>query len=608
MITGVVAHLWQSTLFAGVAWLVALVLRRNRAQDRYWVWFTASAKFLVPFSLLVEFGTVMPHRASAPMTGTEWLNTATEFSRPLGLSTATVNPHGAAIVTASSYLQAALLALWASGVAALVICWLFRWRRVRALLKSARPVSIRSALEIRVPVMSAPDLIEPGVIGVLRPVLLLPEGIARRFTQAQMDAILVHELCHVGRKDNLTAAIHMAVQAIFWFHPLIWWIGARLLDERERACDEEVLSCGCSPRMYAETILDVCKSYFSAPPACVSGVTGSGLKSRIEGIMRNRNMVGLSRGKKLVLGSAVLASMAAPMIVGILNAPAIHAQDAISWQTKAGGKMAFEVASVKPSKRAIAPSNVPLTPWDDYIPINGLFRADAPLRAYIEFAYKLWPNELQSRELSHLPKWAGTDRYSIEARAPTTNPTKDQVRLMVQSLLADRFQLATHFDAMEGPVFELKLAKAGAPGPKLVSHADGPPCDRPGRSPGDGLPGFPADCHSLNAIPKPGTTLVIVGVRDLPMDVLSGALSGAIPLGLGRPVIDKTGLTGRFDFTLEFAPERRPAADSDSPVPSTPIGPTPIEALHDQLGLKLEPAKGSIPILVIDRVERPSEN
>ena len=107
--------------------------------------------------------------------------------------------------------------------------------------------------------MSAPDLIEPGIVGVLRPVLLLPEGIAEQLNQTQLDAILAHEFCHVRRKDNLTATIHMAVQAIFWFHPLTWWIGARLVDERERACDEEVLRRGCKPNVYAESILAICR-------------------------------------------------------------------------------------------------------------------------------------------------------------------------------------------------------------------------------------------------------------------------------------------------------------------------------------------------------------
>lgn len=92
------------------------------------------------------------------------------------------------------------------------------------------------------------------------------------------------------------------------------------------------------------------------------------------------------------------------------------------------------------------------------------------------------------------------------------------------------------------------------------------------------------------------------------MDVLAGAFSGTVPLGLDRPAIDKTGLTGRFDFTLEFAPERRMPAASDSPVLPLPDGPTAVDALRNQLGLKLQPAKAALPILIIDRVERPSEN
>jgi bla regulator protein BlaR1 len=309
-----------------------------------------------------------------------------------------------------------------------------------------------------------------------------------------------------------------------------------------------------------------------------------------------------------VVGAAAIACVATPIIIGILIAPAMRAQDATDWQTKAGGTMAFEVASVKAAKGAYVPSNLPLTAWDDEIATNGRFRADDALSTYIQFAYKLWPNELQSREFSHLPKWVAADRYSIEARAATGNQTKDQMRLMVQSLLADRFQLAAHFEARELPVFEFRLAKAAQPGPKLISHADGPPCDKPGTSPGDGLPGFPFDCHSLSAIDRPGTMLVLAGSRDVTMDVLAAALSSLFYSGLGRPVIDKTGLEGKFDFVLEWAREPRGSAASDSPAPAPPAGPTLIEALRDQLGIKLEPAKASLPILVIDRVERPSEN
>ncbi len=114
---------------------------------------------------------------------------------------------------------------------------------------------------------------------MFRPVLLLPEGIEERLDVGQLDAILAHELCHVRRRDNLTAAIQMVAQSVFWFHPLVWWVGERLIEERERACDEEVLRRGGSPRVYAEAILNVCKLYMELPLACVSGVTGSNLKS-----------------------------------------------------------------------------------------------------------------------------------------------------------------------------------------------------------------------------------------------------------------------------------------------------------------------------------------
>jgi bla regulator protein BlaR1 len=325
--------------------------------------------------------------------------------------------------------------------------------------------------------------------------------------------------------------------------------------------------------------------------------------------MRNRSRIGPSRWKKLVLGAAALAGLGTPIVVGILNAPAIRAQDPTDWQTRAGGRMAFDVASIKPTKAAFVPSNFPLDPSEDYGATNGRLTADGTLAEYIEFAYKVWGTEVQSREFSRLAKWVDADRYSIEARAETGNPTKDQMRLMVQALLADRFQLTAHFETREVPVFELRLAKPGEPGPKLISHADAPPCDKPDVSPVAEVPGFHFACHNLSTYLDLGTRFML-GSRDVSMDVLAGTLSEILggPMAFGRPIIDKTGLTGRCDFTLAWAHERRTPPGSDAPVASDPIGPTPLEALRDQLGLKLESTKASIPILVIDKVERPSEN
>ena len=122
------AHLWQSTWFAGAAWLATLAtlaLRRNRAEARYWVWFAASAKFLIPFSCLMELGSWMPHRAAVTTGGPGWVAAMEEFSQPLALSASGV-PAGA---PDHRYFGTAAAALWACGFAVVAIVWLLRWRR-----------------------------------------------------------------------------------------------------------------------------------------------------------------------------------------------------------------------------------------------------------------------------------------------------------------------------------------------------------------------------------------------------------------------------------------------------------------------------------------------
>jgi bla regulator protein BlaR1 len=601
MISLLGSHLWQSTLFAGAAALLTLAFRGNKAHVRYCLWLTASYKFLVPFALLTGLGSHLQMWTPASVhqiaiAAPQFSYTVDRFSQPLFHQ----NPLPANAASTRAWMDLVIPGLWLCGVVNLALTRLRRWRAIRLLVRASIPANIAAPIEIR----SSPGLVEPGVVGLMRPVLLLPQGIAQRLTPAEMNAILAHELCHVRRRDNPLACLHMIVETIFWFHPLVWWIGARLLDERERACDEEVVNRGNPPGIYAEAILKVCKLYVESPLVCVSGVTGSDLKRRIESIMRNRRVAGLSLAKKFALGIAGMLALIVPVVIGALNA--VWAQEVPDWQTKAGGKMAFEVASVKLDKGYFVPPDFPLSAGDAYRPTGGLFRASFPLSVYIEFAYKVWPDEGQRRQLSQLPKWVSTDSYRIEARAATGSPTKDQMRLMMQSLLADRFQLASHFETREVPVFALTLVRAGKPGPKLIAHADDPPCGNPGEAPGPGLRGFPPDCGSLVLNNRSGSMLL--GSRNITMDVLANSLSVA-PLELGRPVIDKTGLKGSFDFTLQWTAETAgPAASEPVGPPPETGGPSPLQALRDQLGLKLESARGPVQILVVDRVERPSEN
>lgn len=335
--------------------------------------------------------------------------------------------------------------------------------------------------------------------------------------------------------------------------------------------------------------------------------------------MKNRRAAGLSFGKKLALGAAAMAALVAPVVVGIVNPRVIVAQSATDWQAAAGGKAAFEVASVKPSTGEFVSPTVPFNAGDASKQTTGYFRADFPLWSYIQFAYKLWwPAMEQEKEIARLPKWVTTDRYTVDARMPG-KPTKDQMRLMVQTLLADRFKLQVHFEMREIPVLALTLLKPGKLGPKLIAHADGRSCgdfDAATHTPvpakvirGEedaGPENFPPFCDSVALIRRPGG-MQLLGYRNATMEMLAGALSGVVVQD--RPVVDRTGLSGRFDFTLDWAPDPKPAAPTDAPdAASEPVGPAAVQALRDQLGLKAESIKAPAPILVVDRVERPTAN
>jgi uncharacterized protein (TIGR03435 family) len=186
------------------------------------------------------------------------------------------------------------------------------------------------------------------------------------------------------------------------------------------------------------------------------------------------------------------------------SAQATNSSPVPQWQIDAGGKMAFDVASVKPNTAEPSPqttsTNVPLGAADAYRPTGGLLSAkNIPLLAYMVFAYKLSSSQINSM-LATLPKWTNTTRYDIEAHAPAgMNPTKDQLRLMMQALLADRFKLAFHYESKQLPVLALVLDKPGKLGPKIQQHAADEPCSTVPVSIGSPIPattdaGFPKTC------------------------------------------------------------------------------------------------------------------
>jgi bla regulator protein BlaR1 len=326
----------------------------------------------------------------------------------------------------------------------------------------------------------------------------------------------------------------------------------------------------------------------------------------------------------LTLAAVGVAVLTLPIAVGIVRVPVARAQsqERPDWQAAAGGRMAFEVASVKllkPGSRERAPNfslgdgngfTDPLTGASPHGRLSVAFRVPA----YISFAYKLslTPDQRQAM-LARLPKWVDMDAFDIEAKA-AGNPTKDQMRLMMQSLLAERFHLAVHYETQDTPIYALTLIKPATWGPKLIRHADGPSCDVSGpQNPATGMsdPGadvFPTKCETQTSVPgKNGR--ILQGSRNTTMTLLAESLGR---MGGGRPVVDRTGITDRIDYRLEWTLESN--IPSNGPrIPSVEVEPDPnpvtfMDAVREQLGLRLQSTKAPLRILVIDHIERPSEN
>jgi hypothetical protein len=159
-------------------------------------------------------------------------------------------------------------------------------------------------------------LLEPCVVGIQRPILLIPEGLADRLPPSQLASIVSHELAHLRRRDNFWASVHTVVETLFWFHPAVWLIERRLLDERERACDEDVLAAGLEPAAYAEAILNVCRHCMGVTLPSVAGVTGAHLAHRIENIVSHQRVQAVPGWKKAMLGGAFLAAVIGPATLG----------------------------------------------------------------------------------------------------------------------------------------------------------------------------------------------------------------------------------------------------------------------------------------------------
>jgi uncharacterized protein (TIGR03435 family) len=284
-------------------------------------------------------------------------------------------------------------------------------------------------------------------------------------------------------------------------------------------------------------------------------------------------------------------------------------------QTPPTQKPSFEVASVKPN--TTGQGTLIETP-----PTGRVNIISATLRTLLRTAYRV-----QDYQIVGGPDWLAVDRFDIQATPPadyqpqpfapcvTVDCPPTAVQIIMQGLLEDRFRLKTHRETKELPVYELTIGKNGfklkeVPAPPAPTPGAAPPRLPPPPPPGTAPPSSPAALPT----PPPGIT----------MGFGNGFAASAVPLAtlcsmlgqiLGRPVVDKTGINGYYDFRLVFSREGIPtngpappaAVDGGPGLNASDPRPSIFTALQEELGLKLESSKGPVEVIVIDSVEKPSE-
>jgi beta-lactamase regulating signal transducer with metallopeptidase domain len=325
-------HLWQSTLVLLAAWLLTLACRRNSADIRYWIWLCASLKFLVPFALLQRLGDYIGRSLPAPL---QFDSTLIETGSAIFVPPLSGVPGIADAMLPT--ISVVAIAIWAVVSAALLLRWLAQWLAVRSTLKFAPHLE----MDLPVPVRVTSAGMTPGVFGVLQPVVILPRPVLSELDQSQLQAVLAHEMCHVRRRDNLTAMLHKFVEVIFWFHPLVWWIGSNLLREREVACDESVIEAGHEQIAYAESILHVCRLGVTAKFAGIAASSGGDLRQRMTSIMSPERATPIDHPRFMLLLGAAMAVCYGPILAGLASGAAREAAD--------GRNVSFEAIKLSPS-------------------------------------------------------------------------------------------------------------------------------------------------------------------------------------------------------------------------------------------------------------------
>ena len=598
-----VHFVWQGTVIGVGAALLLRACRQQQASMRYLVACGAMIAMLVGVALTAALVDAPAAEATSPSVAVRVTSNGTvDVLLPILIESS----HAASPLSIFPLepLLPWIVSAWLAGVLLLLARVVAGWWRVRRLHQRALS-SMRSTWQhaadqlagrlglarvVRIVELSGVDV--PLVVGCLRPIVVLPIAAMAHLTAAQIEAILAHELAHIRRHDYLVNLMQTLAETLLFYHPAVWWLSARIRDEREHCCDDvAVAACGDAAG-YAAALTEL-EAWRTGELSLAAAATGGSLLNRVRRILRVE-ISDDSRMSPLTIGLVALA------VGGALGVNLLAQVSAPAESPK------FEVASVRPNTSGDNKQMLQILPGGRYNGIN------IPPRLLIMNSYGLQPQQLVGA-----PDWISSERFDIVAKAEgelgppvSRDGTPSKLQLMIRALLEERFKLKVHREPREVPIYTLVLA-------------------RPDGRLGSGLTVSTADCEALAAarrgggpppeVPKPGERPQCgarVGFGELtaggqPLLELVSLLSATV----GRSVVDRTGLTGRYDITLRWTPDRvlqraagAPAGDPIrvNGVDIDPNGPSIFTALQEQLGLKLESERGTVEALVIDHIERPT--
>lgn len=303
----------------------------------------------------------------------------------------------------------------------------------------------------------------------------------------------------------------------------------------------------------------------------------------------------------VAVGVAFTASLAMAQNTAPASASATVAAAAATPAADPTLGITFDVVSIKPAPEG--PSRI-TNPLDG----DGITVENSTMLEMVRWNFN--KSSLRENQLQGVPKWFTTDNYEIRAKVAESDIAAWQKigegghRLVFRKMLADRFKFAWHFADVDSPIYNLVVAKGGLKIQEAKPDEASPYNFKLGQNP-DGTPAaYKGAGVTMRSAPD-GYPMYVMQQLHMP-SFAKNFLSGDVGTMVGRPVVDKTGLTGAYNFSLVFAFDR--GVDAAATNDTGPARPTIFTALQEQLGLKLEPARGPVETLVIDHIERPPEN